>query len=295
MATRKYKKGKKLYKMKGCSRKRRGTRKYLGGDADINLAYPSSNVPRGQNPHLVSSQLTNSHVNSKNIRGGNGCGSINPGVLAYSPSGKGYPAGDPSPSSSGGSPLMNSQTQRGGQRGGACSACSLNNSIIPLNSSNGSQSGGQCSSCNMFPSMSGGYNNGLPYGQDMPPMKGMSYPNGLTGKSWNAPVSKWPGVDDVPGGRNHLAYNKYTPDVSREMKNVGAGPPFLGGKKYRKGGSMSNSLGQDAINQYRLSEYTAKSFYNGMIGKQGPVNPFPWKDQFPDNKNPTALMSKIKF
>ena len=41
----------KVYKMKGCSTKSR--KNYLGGSADINLAYPGNNVPTVPNPFLA--------------------------------------------------------------------------------------------------------------------------------------------------------------------------------------------------------------------------------------------------
>jgi hypothetical protein len=42
----------KLYRMKGCSSKKRTLKKYLGGKADLNLAYTNSNVPTVPNPFL---------------------------------------------------------------------------------------------------------------------------------------------------------------------------------------------------------------------------------------------------
>ena len=42
----------KLYKMKGCS-KSKTCKNYLGGSADINLAYPSESVPTQPNPFLA--------------------------------------------------------------------------------------------------------------------------------------------------------------------------------------------------------------------------------------------------
>ena len=41
----------KVYRMKGCSKKTR--KNYLGGAADINLAYPSNNVKTAPNPFLA--------------------------------------------------------------------------------------------------------------------------------------------------------------------------------------------------------------------------------------------------
>jgi hypothetical protein len=58
MATRKKcagrrRKSQRIYKMKGCNRKTH-RKKYLGGsNMDMNLAYPSNNVPTVPNPHLA--------------------------------------------------------------------------------------------------------------------------------------------------------------------------------------------------------------------------------------------------
>jgi hypothetical protein len=52
--SKKYSKRQKVYRMKGCSRKTY-KKKHLGGNAtsgDINLAYPSNNVPTSPNPFL---------------------------------------------------------------------------------------------------------------------------------------------------------------------------------------------------------------------------------------------------
>lgn len=107
-------------------------------------------------------------------------------------------------------------------------------------------------------------------------MKGgtMSYPNGLIGKPWGGAIQKWPGVDGVDGGRNHLGYNTYSPvDISRQMKFVSASG---GGRKRKtrkqKGGFIANDL-------LNLSKFGAGSFYNAIKGYPQPVSPLPWKDQ----------------
>jgi hypothetical protein len=101
--------------------------------------------------------------------------------------------------------------------------------------------------------------------------------------------------------RNHLGYNTYNNDVSRQMRDVGANPPFTylkGGKRRKtinknkrsknktkqrnlttqKGGI--NFLGQDLINVGRQIQYGVGSAYNGIRGYTSPVNPLPWKDQY---------------
>ena len=129
----------------------------------------------------------------------------------------------------------------------------------------------------------------------------LPYPNGLLGNAWTPAISGWPGVDGISMNRNHLGYNTYNNDVSRQMRDVGANPPFTylkGGKRRKtinknkrsknktkqrnlttqKGGI--NFLGQDLINVGRQIQYGVGSAYNGIRGYTSPVNPLPWKDQY---------------
>ena len=56
-----------------------------------------------------------------------------------------------------------------------------------------------------------------------------------------------------------------------------------GGKKRKqKGGNLSNLLGQDLINLGRQFQFGIGTAYNALAGYQSPVNPLPWKDQFPN-------------
>jgi hypothetical protein len=147
----------------------------------------------------------------------------------------------------------------------------------------GLQSGGNCG-CQQ------GGNNGLPYGAQLPVMKGIEYPNGLTGDTWG-PNFKWPATTDIAGNNNHYALNKYTPDVSRQMIATGASPPFSvgGGKKRRinknkksrkqNGGALSNFLFEDLVNVGRQFQYGIGSTYNTLKGYGPPTDPMPWKGQ----------------
>ena len=145
-------------------------------------------------------------------------------------------------------------------------------------------------------------------GSDMCSIKGGSslpYPNGLLGDAWTPSISGWPGIDGISMDRNHLGYNTYDNDVSRQMQDVGANPPYT----YLKGGKRRNTykrsknnktknanknnkkrkrktqkggfLGQDLINVGRQIQYGIGSAYNGIRGFTSPVNPLPWKDQLP--------------
>jgi len=122
----------------------------------------------------------------------------------------------------------------------------------------------------------------------------LPYPNGLLGNAWTSSISGWPGLDGISMDRNHLGYNTYNNDISRQMRDVGANPPFT----YLKGGKKRNTnnnnqkrktknktqkggfLGQDLINVGRQLQYGIGSAYNGIRGYTAPVSPLPWKDQY---------------
>jgi hypothetical protein len=110
---------------------------------------------------------------------------------------------------------------------------------------------------------------------------GIPYPNGLVGSSWTQNVSGWPGVNGIPGDRNYYSENTYNNDISRQMVDVGANPPFKGGKGNQKGGF----LGQDLINLGRQFQFGAGTAYNALAGYERPINPLPWKDQLPTRLN----------
>jgi len=199
---------------------------------------------------------------SKKYLGGNGCSAHSPNINAANPI---YPNTGP-PSS--GFNFLNSQIIRGGcgcnQMGGRiCHKCKRNRCTCKKRKykANKKQKGG---------------NNGLPYGENLPPMKGIPYPDGLVGEAWTPNPSTW-------GVGNHFELNTYSPnDVSRQMVNVGAQPPFTGGgwKKNKKGGSFfTNSFLQDTLNLGRNVQNGIGSSYNILKGYEPTPNPLPWKDQ----------------
>jgi hypothetical protein len=270
----------KIYKMVGCSKKTR--KNHLGGSTDTPLAYtgePSFSYP---NPYLAYTG-----------KGGSSCGltvntSIPTNTNAANPA-----LPNTGPVSDGNNTIFNSalgqtggccgscgstsQMMGGGRRkrGGMCPACSLG---LMAGGSN-HRKGCKCSSCKV---MKGG-NAGIPY------------PNGLVGTSWTPSIGTWPGVNGVPGDSNYYQVNKYDNDVSRQMVDVGANPPFLymkGGKKRKQtGGTLSNFLTQDLINLGRQFQFGMGSAYNALAGYSAPVNPMPWKDQFPSRVpfNPATI------
>lgn len=276
-------KGQKVYKMKGCSKK---TKKYLGGSgkqfSNITLAYPTNNIFSVANPALAYTG-----------KGGSNCSdSLTPSNLAYT--GKiGPDSVYPNPGAQGAFPgWLNPSMQRGGtcgcaslQSGGGCSLCSSNIMVGGKH-----RKGCKCSKCR---TQKGG-NNGLPYGQNLPFMKGIPFPNGLTGKPWEANY-QWPGTNNVSGNYNHYDLNKYVPDISRQMIATGAAPPFSigGGKKTRKNrkqnGGNSNGIFQDFMNLGRQFTYGLGSAYNGLRGYDAPTNPMPWKGQLVNTPSLTTV------
>ena len=151
-----------------------------------------------------------------------------------------------------------------------------------------SQTGGSCG-CGA-PLMSGGGRKKMKGGN-----VGIPYPDGLVGAPWTPCVGGWPGVSGVPGNSNYYPVNSYNNDVSRQMVDVGANPPFLnikGGKRRKqKGGTMSNLFTQDLINLGRQFQFGMGSAYNALAGYAAPVNPMPWRDQLPSKMpfNPAAI------
>ena len=130
---------------------------------------------------------------------------------------------------------------------------------------------------------------------------GIPYPNGLVGKPYANPTNL-PGANHIPGDANFYKLNTYKNDVSRQMVDVGANPPFLGffglggGKgrkshkkmtktKKQRGGTLSNFLGQDLINLGRQVGFGIGSAYNALNGYSAPTNPLPWKGQLPNTPN----------
>ena len=257
-------KGQKVYRMKGCSKK---TKKYLGGSnqySNLTLAYPNKNLFSVPNPALAYTG-----------KGGSSCiDNLTPSNLAYT--GKPGPNSVyPNPGAQGPFPgWLNPSMQRGGN----CGSCN-NFSTGPMVGGK-HRKGCKCSKCRK---QKGG-NNGLPYGENLPVMNGIPYPNGLTGQSWGANY-QWPGTNNISGDLNHYALNKYTPDISRQMIATGAQPPFIvgGGKKTRKNrkqnGGSSNGFVQDFMNLGRQFTYGLGSAYNGLRGYSSPTSPMPWKGQ----------------
>jgi hypothetical protein len=271
----------KLYRMRGCSkknksRKYRGCAKYNGGtNMNMNLAYTGKPVFSLPNPHLAYTGTNDSSsTNSSNMR-------VN--TNAANPV---YPNTGGPPAHQG---WINSSTQSGGTcgllKGGCGGTCGL------LKGGGKHRSGCRCSKCK---GQKGG-NNGLPYGQGLAEMKPILAPSGLTGSSWGADF-KWPGTNTVGGDHNHYSLNKYAPvDISRQMQNIGAQPPFLGmggGKRKNKsrkqrGGTLSNFVYEDLVNVGRQVQFGLGSTYNALSGYSAPVNPMPWNQ--PGLSNPSVF------
>jgi hypothetical protein len=273
--TKTYKKHQKIYKMKGCSKKTR--KNYLGGNnissGDVNLAYPSTNVPSVPNPFLAytgkGGACNDSLTPSLNIP-------VNVGGVN-----KTVPNTGPLQNTGLGTNFLN---PLGSQHGGCCGGTLFG----------GSKKGrkGGCGPMCMAPLLMLGGKKMLGGKIQAGGNPGIPYPDGRVGGAWSASPSHWPGVDGVQGGRNYLPLNTYNNDISRQMINVGAQPPFLGGgrrsrkhSRKQKGGALSNFMGQDLINLGRQFQFGIGSAYNAVAGYAAPVNPLPWKGQLPNTSN----------
>lgn len=254
----KHSKKQKIHKLKGCAKKT--CKNYLGGDTS--LAYTGKQNFSLPNPYLAYT--------------GGSCGLTKNTSIPINTNAKDPSMPNTGPVSGGDNTIFNSAiSQKGGSCGcgkvligGSCSSCAL-----------GIMTGGRkhrkqckCSLCKK--KMKGGN-------------IGISYPNGLVGSAWTPGINGWPGVDGVSGNNNYYPVNDYKNDVSRQMVDVGANPPFTNmkaGKKCKmkqKGGTLSNFLAQDLINLGRQFQFGVGSAYNALAGYSAPVNPMPWKDQFP--------------
>ena len=263
----------KLYKMRGCSKKNK-SRKHKGG-ANMNLAYTGKPIFSLPNPHLA-------YTGSNKTGGSNASNSTNSSNMRVNTN-----AANPVYPNTGGPPAsqnwLNSSTQRGGSCGGTCGL---------LKGGGAHRTHCKCSECKSKIQKGG---NGLPYGEGLGPMKPILAPSGLTGSTWGGDF-KWPGTNSVGGDYNHYSLNKYAPvDISRQMQDIGAQPPFLGmvgGKrknksKKQRGGALSNFLYQDLVNVGRQFQFGLGSTYNALSGYSAPVNPMPW--QQPGLSNPSVF------
>jgi len=306
-ATKKHKQ-QKIYKMRGCSNKCSSSRhkhahRHLGGNnsiiagqskaigADFNLAYPY-NGPVVRNDALAYTgkggyksenalfpEPSNlAVVTTSNVNG------VNPLYPNTGPPLNGFNFLNPVNQQSGGNCDCGGMSL---MKGGGCGCGGL-----PFMSGGNKNSnthkhrdGCKCSTCKMNSKsmMSGGGgcstgNNGIPY------------PNGLVGKPY-VNSSNLPGANGIPGDANYYSNNTYNNDISRQMVDVGANPPFLGflglkgGRKHTKknrkqrGGTLSNFLGQDLINLGRQLGHGVGTAFNALNGYHAPVNPLPWKGQ----------------
>jgi hypothetical protein len=280
----------KIYKMVGCSKTRKN---YLGGSTDTPLAYTGKSNPTYPNPYLAYTGKGGSKLNVPN--------NIPVNTNAANPA---YP--NTGPVSAGSNTIFNNANQqRGGcgscpvMKGGSCGSCSI------MKGGRGKKGGSGCSLCSMG-FMVGGkrHRNGCKCsdckkkrlsGEMKGGNYGSSYPNGLVGSPWRPEISGWPGVDGISGNRNYYAPNTFSGgDPQTSMVNVGANPPFLnlkGGKRKQRGGTVSNLLGQDLVNLGRQFQFGIGSAYNALAGYPAPINPLPWKGQFPTSNsfNPAII------
>jgi hypothetical protein len=250
------KRNQKLYKMKGCSKNksRKHGRHHHGGSEP--LAYTGEKMQFSNNPFLAYTGKGGSGSNN----------SLNPSAVMPTNT---MPNTGPVFQGVSTIPTNKGLMQRGGNCGS--STCSTIN-----------MTGGSCG-CGQL--LTGG---GITSGGKK--QKGGTWaPQGLIGKPWTPSPSGWPGVNGM--SRNYLDYNQYKVDPQTAMINLGPNFPFLkGGKKHKsnkkskkqRGGALSNFLMQDFVNLGRQAQFGFGSAYNGINGFPAPVNPLPWKGQFPN-------------
>jgi hypothetical protein len=267
----KSKRHQKLYKMRGCMKKKKSKKHLAGGS---NLAYTGQHVKFQPNPFLAytgtggGSSLDNISLPIQNDV-------MNPNLkLPTNPYGANPALPNTGPLNIGNATIP---TNQGSFIRGGCGTCS------------NVMTGGGCGCGKLL--MGGKKQKG---GETLDPQ-------GLVGGPWGSNPAKWPGVDGIDGNRNYLAYNEYKVDPLTQIKisNDGANRPFLkGGKKSLKkgkkhitktrkqrGGNLSNFLIQDLINLGRQTQYNFGSAYNAINGFPSPTPVLPWQGQLPRTPN----------
>jgi hypothetical protein len=285
----KSKRHQKLYKMRGCMKKKKSKKHLEGG---TNLAYTGQPVKFQPNPFLAytgtggASSLDNISLPIKNDV-------MNPNLkLPTNPYGANPALPNTGPLNIGNATIPTNQGSV--IRGGGCGTCS------------NVMTGGGCGTCSNVMTGGGcGCGNVLIGGKKQKGGKTLD-PQGLIGEPWGSNPAKWPGVDGIDGNRNYLAYNHYKVDPLTQIKisnDVGGNRPFLnGGKKSLKkgkkhitktrkqrGGSLSNFLLQDLINLGRQTQYNFGSAYNAINGFPSPTPVLPWQGQLPRTPNLNTL------
>lgn len=241
----------KFFKMKGCSkkcnkskhRKHLGSKKYLGGSSNINLAYTGKPIFSVPNPHLA-------YTGKENINGENPL----------------YPNTGPAAISQN---WLTSTIQRGGTCGGTCGL------------QQGGTCGGTCGlqhGGNGLP-----YGQGLPLIKAAPYPNGLTGQSWAPDFKWPGTntvggdynhYSENTYKNDVP---NQMISTGAQPPFS-----IGGGRKkhrHMRKNKTQKGGVISNFFYQDLVNVGRQANFGMGSAYNALRGYSAPVNPMPWQGQ----------------
>jgi hypothetical protein len=287
----------KLYKMKGCMKKNKKSRKHLVGGT--NLAYTGQPIKTQPNPFLA--YTGKGGKSSDNISLPLSYDIMNPNIkLPSNPYGA-----NPALPNTGPEYISKSTipTNLGSKMyGGGCGTCSNVMTGGTCGTCSNVMTGGGCGTCSNV--MTGG---GCGCGAVLPQKGGKTIdPQGLVGKPWGVNPAKWPGVDGIDGNRNYFSMNGYKVDPLTALINVGPNPPFLyGGKKSLKGknkslkggknknrktrklkgGALSNLLAQDFVNLGRQIQYNVGSAYNALNGYAAPTPVLPWQGQLPRTPN----------
>jgi len=258
--------------MRGCSKTRK---KYLGGSHYAPLAYNGPTTHSRFNPNMVPNQLL--------IKGGSNCGLSNQSNIPTNTNALNQTQPNTGPPFNPNGHIYNNASQQfggcncgmtgGGKRKGGCGPlCNMGFMVGGVKH----RVGCKCSKCKKI-GMKGGN-------------AGNSYSNVFVGAPWTPTTT---------GNENYYENNTYNNDVSRQMVDVGANPPFLKGgnrkqkgcNRKQKGGTLSNFVTQDLINLGRQFQFGIGSAYNALSGYPGPINPLPWMDQFPNKPsiNPAII------
>lgn len=249
---------KNIYKMKGCS-KNKTQKKYLGGTL---LAYTGKPVNTLPNPALAYTG-----------KGGASCGLSHPTTIPINTNAENSAYPNTGPIANGNNTIFNNAST---MSGGGC-GCSLPKFSGGKKKKNSKKS---CESCSLG-FFIGGTRHRLNCKCSKCKQKIMKGGKVTTfvGPAWT-PTTEG----------NYYALNAFKTDPITSIVDVGANRPFLymkagsskTQKKKQRGGTLTNFIGQDLINVGRQIQFGIGSAYNTLAGYPTPVNPLPWRDQFPN-------------
>ena len=238
--------------MKGCSKKTKTRKNYLGGSGDINLAYTGNDINFLPNPNLA-------------YIGGNV--DLGKTIPNQGPSAVGF----------------NFLNLQGNQRGG-CGTCGSS----AMTGGKNHRKGCKCSLCKAKRVRQSGGNPGTPYPDGLTGAPWTASISGWPGVDGVQGGRNYLALNNYPTDiSRQMVSTGANPPFS-----IGGGKYRNSKKTMRKkqrGGTLSNFFTQDLINLGRQIQFGVGGAYNAISGYSAPVNPMPWKGQIPNTPSLSTM------